>query len=418
MTIATLAHGARQSLARGLEALQAIDAPPGLLDVAQPVARAMGMLMELERTPDALTASRVEPALEALRESLRLLQRPEHLEHPAAERGMAAVAETLGVVVELARSLEVQSRPEPPPSSSGWRDPARVQAAALVARTSSLDPRVPTLAPARRDRARPPAIEVARIEPSRIEPMPLEPAPRETPRVERARSELLRVRVEAASLPAVVPTLAPGRNDPPRGAARFEPPRTGALRPPPAADDIEPAPSTRVSNTRPPAAPGEPPVALSPPAVAPTRAALAKPRETNVSARDESSGVLERPIAHDSEPRLIEAPLGANSPSNFYAGLSSDVLASGGLFVATYQLPEVGEAVLLEISMPGGYEFTAKAIVTWIRSAGAAATGTQSLRATAGPPGFGARFSEISEEGRSLVLRYVRNREPLFYDDP
>jgi hypothetical protein len=32
-------------------------------------------------------------------------------------------------------------------------------------------------------------------------------------------------------------------------------------------------------------------------------------------------------------------------------------------------------------------------------------------------PGFGAQFSEISDEGRGLIQRYVRNREPLFYDD-
>jgi hypothetical protein len=33
------------------------------------------------------------------------------------------------------------------------------------------------------------------------------------------------------------------------------------------------------------------------------------------------------------------------------------------------------------------------------------------------PPGFGARFTQISPEGRQLVYRYVRNREPLFHDD-
>jgi hypothetical protein len=331
---------------------------------------------------------------------------------------MAAVAETLGVVVELARSLEAQSRPEPPPPSTGWRDPARVHAAALVARASSLEPRVPTLAPARRDRARPPQVELARIEPSRIEPAPLGSAGGASARVARTRSELLRVPVEAASLPAVGPTLAPGRNDVAPTVVRLEPPRTGALRPPAAPAEIEPAPSTRVSNTRPPAEIGEPRPPAWQPALAPKRAALEEPRASEVLVSGGASRVVERPIAHDAEVRVIEAPLGANSPSNFYAGLSSDVIAGGGLFVATYQLPEVGEAVVLQISMPGGYEFTAKAIVTWIRSAGAAATGTQSLRATAGPPGFGARFCEISEEGRGLVLRYVRNREPLFYDDP
>jgi hypothetical protein len=33
------------------------------------------------------------------------------------------------------------------------------------------------------------------------------------------------------------------------------------------------------------------------------------------------------------------------------------------------------------------------------------------------PPGYGVRFTEISKEARQLVYRYVRNREPLFYDD-
>ena len=33
------------------------------------------------------------------------------------------------------------------------------------------------------------------------------------------------------------------------------------------------------------------------------------------------------------------------------------------------------------------------------------------------PPGFGAQFTAITAEARQLVYRYVRNREPLFYDD-
>ena len=119
MTIATLAHGARQSLARGLEALQAADVPPDLCDLARPVARAMGALVELESAPPALASERVEPALAALREGLRLLQLPEHVDHPAAARSMAAVAETLGAVVELARHLEGGA------ASSGLRPAAR-----------------------------------------------------------------------------------------------------------------------------------------------------------------------------------------------------------------------------------------------------------------------------------------------------
>jgi hypothetical protein len=106
----------------------------------------------------------------------------------------------------------------------------------------------------------------------------------------------------------------------------------------------------------------------------------------------------------------VEAELGAHSATNFYKGLSgNDVIDSGGIFIATYQIPEIGQDVHIKVSMPGGYEFEAAGIVRWTRDmphSGADA-----------PPGFGAQFTHISPEGRQLVYRYVRNREPLFHDD-
>jgi hypothetical protein len=106
----------------------------------------------------------------------------------------------------------------------------------------------------------------------------------------------------------------------------------------------------------------------------------------------------------------IEAELGAHSVTNFYKGLSgNDVIDSGGIFVATYQVPKIGQNVVIKVSMPGGYEFEAVGIVRWTRES--PASGSDS------PPGFGAQFTQISPEGRQLVYRYVRNREPLFHDD-
>jgi hypothetical protein len=104
----------------------------------------------------------------------------------------------------------------------------------------------------------------------------------------------------------------------------------------------------------------------------------------------------------------IEAALGAHSPTNFYKGLSgNDVVDAGGLFVATYQIPRIGTPLLLKISLPGGYEFEAQAVVRW----------TREPTSDGASPGFGAQFTAISPEGRQLVYRYVRNREPLFHDD-
>lgn len=105
--------------------------------------------------------------------------------------------------------------------------------------------------------------------------------------------------------------------------------------------------------------------------------------------------------------QLISADLGAHSPTNFYKGLSgNDIIDHGGLFVSTYLSPKIGTPIRLKVSLPGGYEFEANAVVKWTREQGGDAL-----------PGFGAQFTAITAEARQLVYRYVRNREPLFHDD-
>jgi hypothetical protein len=106
----------------------------------------------------------------------------------------------------------------------------------------------------------------------------------------------------------------------------------------------------------------------------------------------------------------VEAELGAHSSTNFYKGLSgNDVVDSGGLFIATYNIPEVGKPLSIKVSLPGGYEFEALAVVRWTRDSPQSGADA--------PPGYGAQFTQISPEARQLVYRYVRNREPLFHDD-
>ncbi len=108
-------------------------------------------------------------------------------------------------------------------------------------------------------------------------------------------------------------------------------------------------------------------------------------------------------------PGTIEAELGAHSPSNFYKTLSgNDIVEHGGIFVATYNVPKLSQRVQLRVHLPGGYQFDAAAIVRWTRE------GRDNPDA---PPGFGAQFQGITPEQRQLIMRYARNREPLFYDD-
>jgi hypothetical protein len=117
-----------------------------------------------------------------------------------------------------------------------------------------------------------------------------------------------------------------------------------------------------------------------------------------------------QPVATPGGALRYEAELGAHSSTNFYKGLSgNDVVDSGGIFIATYNIPDVGQPLSVKVCLPGGYEFEAAAIVRWTRDS--PQSGPDSS------PGFGAQFTQISAEGRQLVYRYVRNREPLFYDD-
>jgi hypothetical protein len=121
---------------------------------------------------------------------------------------------------------------------------------------------------------------------------------------------------------------------------------------------------------------------------------------------------MQQPVAGAAGMLTVEADLGAHSATNFYKGLSgNDVIDSGGIFIATYQIPEIGQPLNIKVALPGGYEFEAQGVVRWTRDAPLSGAGTDS------PPGYGAQFTNISQEGRQLVYRYVRNREPLFHDD-
>ena len=123
-------------------------------------------------------------------------------------------------------------------------------------------------------------------------------------------------------------------------------------------------------------------------------------------------GVQQGPgVALRNDVPRIEAELGTHSQTNFYRGLSgNDVIDHGGIFVATFKTPKVGDTVRVQVCLPGGYEFETMGVVRWTRE-------YQEASPDMSPPGCGIQITHISPEARQLVYRYVRNREPLFFDD-
>ncbi len=339
------ARSAREALARGLSALQSNpNVPPEFLDLAEPIAMAMGALHRIERSQGRDLKEPAETALSQVRNALAQLQ-AKPLEHPAIMQAMEAVASSLSLVHSLSRVAGAAVARDPQPAQN--HPPTAAMEAA------------PTTTPL-------------------AKPGPPHPQAQYAP-----------------------PQVAPPQAAPPQ--AFYQPPvqqgypqhqQTAQAKPPQAA--YAQAPQAAPPNY------AQHPYAQQPHAQPQAPARPAAPAEPAVVYA--SKPAIEEGLTK------VNAELGAHSSTNFYKGLAgNDIIEHGGLFVATHSAFAVGAKVRLHVSLPGGYEFEAQAIVRWLRAASEAGVDA--------PPGFGVQFTSISPDARQLVYRYVRNREPLFYDD-
>ncbi len=389
---AQLAKAAREHLAAALKALQSnTNVPPELLDVAEPIAEAMSVLHRVERTDGANLEGR-EGALVNVRAALEKTQKVS-THHPATEVVMEAVALSLSKVHALTRYV--------PPAPAPAAQPAFAS------------PPRPTPQPI----PGPPAAQQ----------VPIAPAPQ--PVMTQAVAQPIPSgpsRPAAQSTGGMGPkgTLIQIDNQPsPFAGAGYQPAAPQAVAPP--QPNLGATLPIQAESYAPHTHPGHSQQAYQPPQQqapayaqpAPQQAYQPPPQQQQAPAPQPQRAP---PTAQPSPPRdaqttvpatptagRIDVELGIHSTSNFYKGLGgNDVIEAGGIFVATYKVPKIGATVNLRVLLPGDYEFNAVAVVQWTRAAG-----------DVSDPGFGARFTQITPEGRQLVYRYARNREPMFYDD-
>ena len=102
----------------------------------------------------------------------------------------------------------------------------------------------------------------------------------------------------------------------------------------------------------------------------------------------------------------LEANIGATTESNFFVGFSGDI-SDGGVFVATYASMDVGDKVSVLVTLPGGYEQNIPGTVRFVRDP----------MDMDSEPGIGVKFDRLGSEARELILRFIRKRPPLFYDE-
>ena len=362
MDVVTLARTARESLARGLGALQTPGIPPELVQTAEPIASAMSGLHRVESTRGVGSGDAAVGALTLVRQALSQLQSA-GVPHPAVDQAMEAIASSLGLVHQLSVLVgQASMAPSPPTQPSGayqgYTEP-KPQVAVVGQPQAQQAPPYQQQPAAHQQQ---PAYQQA-PQPQAHQPQP----------------------AQGWGQPQQ-PQAWPQAQPAPQAAPAWQQPAPAQAAPAPAWQEQAPQPAPAAQ----PAAAVQPAAAPQPGWQSPAlHAAQAAP----------TSGVLR-----------VEAALGAHSATNFYKGLSgNDVIDSGGIFVATYNIPEVGQKLVIKVSLPGGYEFEVLGEVKWTRDA--PNSGADSS------PGFGAAFTQISPEARQLVYRYVRNREPLFHDD-
>ncbi|MBM4362114.1 MAG: TIGR02266 family protein [Deltaproteobacteria bacterium] len=109
------------------------------------------------------------------------------------------------------------------------------------------------------------------------------------------------------------------------------------------------------------------------------------------------------------EPRFgVELDVSVSSDHNFFQGFAEN-MSSGGLFIATHALRPIGERLDLSVYLPGIPEpIVGVGEVRWHRTVSEASNV---------PPGMGVRFVHLSEGAPGLIERFLRNREPMFYED-
>jgi uncharacterized protein (TIGR02266 family) len=105
----------------------------------------------------------------------------------------------------------------------------------------------------------------------------------------------------------------------------------------------------------------------------------------------------------------IEVNIGATTESNFFVGFSTEI-SEGGVFAATYNIQPRGTPMLVHITLPGGFDRIVQGVVKFVRD-------PMDMSADDTVPGMGIQFEGLDPEGRDLILRFIRKRPPMFYDE-
>jgi uncharacterized protein (TIGR02266 family) len=104
----------------------------------------------------------------------------------------------------------------------------------------------------------------------------------------------------------------------------------------------------------------------------------------------------------------LEIEVDMESDHNFFTGFSCNV-STGGIFVATHRVRDVGSFIEIAFTLPGDdTPIVAGTEVKWVR---------MHNEHSNVPPGMGLMFVDISPTSLAGIAAFVKVREPLFYEE-
>lgn len=151
-----------------------------------------------------------------------------------------------------------------------------------------------------------------------------------------------------------------------------------------------------------------PPISQREPWVPPTEARGAEAGSGGVAPhRDAAPAPSDLPPDSFRRPP-VEVELSFASDSNLYLGFT-ELLAEGGVFVATYALLPIGKRLRLTLSLPNRADpLAVTGVVRWVRPPRV----DDEL-----PPGMGVQFVDLSTDAAAALHAFATRRAPLFFDD-
>jgi uncharacterized protein (TIGR02266 family) len=367
---AQIAKTSRENLGKALAALQADpNIPQDVMGIVQNVAQAMAALFEAERAPgEPEGKSAVKRALGVVGQTLALLQ-DVRAAHPGIQVATASIAQTMSSLYPLT----TQPSMRPPAPSHSVQPPQGMGGAPMMGQPA------PPSFPQQPQQQYAPGVMPASVAFATTSPQQAAPAQPQ--------------QFSAPQQPAYPPPPQQPAYPPPPQQPQFAPPQPAQPQAYPAQAPQQPAAFQA------PAQPYAPNPYAQPLPAAPAPAAPSKP------AQQQQQGAYRGGTA---ERVNVEVNIGATTDSNFYVGFSGEI-SEGGVFCATYNIQPRNTPMRVLVTLPGNFEKHVNGFVRFVRD-------PMDLTAES-EPGMGIQFEGLDPEARDLILRFIRKRPPMFYDE-